>query len=437
MTAGTSSPLTDGASAVLVLLRGLRRERTGSRRWRAIKQHRRRRLRARDHGHRPGARDAQGARARRPAARRHRRGRAQRGVRRAGARLHARRSGSTRTSLNLDGGAIALGHPLGATGRAHHRQGGGAPAARGQVATRSPPSASAAARASPPCSRRSDAMEIRRVAVIGAGRDGRRHRRARRQRRRAGAAARHRAGRAPATAARSPRGAIERMLKAEPAPFMTAGRGAAGHPGQSRGRPRGCSPTCDWIVEAVVEERRRQAGALRAARAPCASRAAIVSSQHLDHPARAADRGPARELRARLPDHPLLQSAALHAAARGGRRPDDAAGGARGDHRASPISGSARASCAARTRRASSPTASAPTGCRRRSIEAIELGLTVEEADAVARQPVGHSQDRRLRPARSGRHRPGAARRRQLRAALPADDRTARRPPRSAADRRR
>ena len=96
VTAGTSSPLTDGAAAVLVVLRARSPGRTGLAAAGAHQRHRGRRLRARDHGHRPGACDAQGAGARRPAARRHRRGRAQRGVRGAGAGLRRASSASTR-----------------------------------------------------------------------------------------------------------------------------------------------------------------------------------------------------------------------------------------------------------------------------------------------------------------------------------------------------
>ena len=43
--------------------------------------------------------------------------------------------------------------------------------------------------------------------------------------------------------------------------------------------------------------------------------------------------------------------------------------------------------------------------------EAIDLGLTVEEADAVAGKPMGYPEDRHLRPARPRRHRPRAAHR--------------------------
>ena len=52
----------------------------------------------------------------RPEARRHRRHRIERSVRRAGARRVAASSTSTRAKVNPNGGAVALGHPIGATG---------------------------------------------------------------------------------------------------------------------------------------------------------------------------------------------------------------------------------------------------------------------------------------------------------------------------------
>ena len=115
----------------------------------------------------------------------------------------------------------------------------------------------------------------------------------------------------------------------------------------------------------------------------------IVSSNTSTIPLAELTEGLPESFAARLPDHPFLQSAALHAAAGGRRRAGDPARGA-----VEAISRFADARLGkgvvrARTRRASSPTASAPTGCRRRSTEAIELGLTVEEADAVLGAPVG------------------------------------------------
>ena len=80
------------------------------------------------------------------------------------------RPGSRRreAKLNIDGGAIALGHPLGATGA--RIIGKAAPCCSARAAaTRWRPNASAAARASPPCWRRCDMNRDRRVAVIGAG----------------------------------------------------------------------------------------------------------------------------------------------------------------------------------------------------------------------------------------------------------------------------
>ena len=60
-----------------------------------------------------------------------------------------------------------------------------------------------------------------------------------------------------------------------------------------------------------------------------------------------------------------------------------------GHLRASATRGWARRSSMPRTRPASSPTASASTGCRRRSTAALDLGLTVEEADAIMGRPIG------------------------------------------------
>ena len=66
---------------------------------------------------------------------------------------------------------------------------------------------------------------------------------------------------------------------------------------------------------------------------------------------------------------------------------------------------------------------------------AIELGLTVEEADAVLGSPGGHPQDRRVRAARSGRHRPDPESGRQHGPAAAGRRPAARQPPRAAPDR--
>ena len=84
----------------------------------------------------------------------------------------------------------------------------------------------------------------------------------------------------------------------------------------------------------------------------------------------------------------------------------------RGDPRASATSSSARASSTARTRRASSPTASAPSGSRAATREAFDARADGRGGRRGRRQAVRLPEDRRLRPARPGRHRPRPARRR-------------------------
>ena len=75
-----------------------------------------RRLRAHDHADRPDAGHREGAEDRGPDDRRHRRVRAQRGLRGRRAQVDARTSTSIPDKVNVNGGAIAMGHPLGATG---------------------------------------------------------------------------------------------------------------------------------------------------------------------------------------------------------------------------------------------------------------------------------------------------------------------------------
>ena len=80
------------------------------------RRHGRRRRRPGGHGRRPGPRDPQGARACRHRRRRPRPHRAQRGVRVPVARRASTSSASTRPRSTSNGGAIALGHPLGMSG---------------------------------------------------------------------------------------------------------------------------------------------------------------------------------------------------------------------------------------------------------------------------------------------------------------------------------
>ena len=83
---------------------------------RTVRQLRRRRRRSRRHGRRADQGGAEGAEEGRPRDEGHRPHRVQRGVRRAGAGCHARARTCRQDRVNVNGGAIALGHPLGATG---------------------------------------------------------------------------------------------------------------------------------------------------------------------------------------------------------------------------------------------------------------------------------------------------------------------------------
>ena len=94
--------------------------RSGPARWAAAagpgRLDRRRRRRPGDHGRRAGAGRPQGARPGRDRRRRPRPGRAQRGVRSASRSCASTSSGWIPTKVNVNGGAIALGHPLGMSG---------------------------------------------------------------------------------------------------------------------------------------------------------------------------------------------------------------------------------------------------------------------------------------------------------------------------------
>ena len=111
VTAGNASPLNDGAAAVLIGARE-RRPRAA----RADRRPRHVRRRPRHLRHRPGRGREPRAEARRDRLGRRRPGRAQRGVRRAVARLPGRVADLDPEKVNVDGGAIAIGHPLGASG---------------------------------------------------------------------------------------------------------------------------------------------------------------------------------------------------------------------------------------------------------------------------------------------------------------------------------
>ena len=306
--------------------------------------------------------------------------------------------------MNIDGGAIAIGHPLGATGARITGKAAQILRSARTSATRSPPSASAAVRASPPCSRPPDGdPEGRRHR---GGSDGRRHRRPHRQRRPRRCAARYRAGRRERPE-RARRGLGGTHAQDRPrALHGEVGRQARRHR-QRRGPPEPAR-RCRLDRRGGDRDGRGQAGHLPQDRFG-AEGGIDRLVQHLDHSLQRAARRPAGGIRAGLPHHPLLQPAALHAAAGGGGRARDAGGLRWPRFATSPTASSARALCPATTRRASSPTASAPTGCSGRRArggrERGDGGGGGRRDESPHRRP----EDRRLRPDGPGRSRPDAA----------------------------
>ena len=115
VTAGNACPLNDGAAAVIVMSDTRARE-LGPHPAGPDRLVRRHRPEPRDHGPRPGRGLPPGPGARRDDHRRHRPRRDQRGLRRPGGALGASSSASPWEKLNVNGGAIALGHPFGMTG---------------------------------------------------------------------------------------------------------------------------------------------------------------------------------------------------------------------------------------------------------------------------------------------------------------------------------
>ena len=114
VTAGTSSPLTDGAAAVLVVSEEFARAH-GLKMLARIRVDGGRRLRPDDHGHRPGSRHPEGAEPRRLSVEDLKIIESNEAFA-VQALSVARELGFDDATVNLDGGALALGHPLGATG---------------------------------------------------------------------------------------------------------------------------------------------------------------------------------------------------------------------------------------------------------------------------------------------------------------------------------
>ena len=114
-TGGNSSGIVDGSAAVLLGNKrfGKTDRQAASRAHQGVRVHG---IGADHHAERAGAHDAEAAEALRHVDQGYRSVRNQRGLRGGGAALHACSSNSIRSKVNVNGGAIAMGHPLGATG---------------------------------------------------------------------------------------------------------------------------------------------------------------------------------------------------------------------------------------------------------------------------------------------------------------------------------
>ena len=155
----------------------------------------------------------------------------------------------------------------------------------------------------------------------------------------------------------------------------------------------------DWIVEVVVEDleiKRALYARIEAVRKD----GSIVSSNTSTLPLGHADRRASPNASRRLPDHPLLQSTALHAPARTGHRRGDPARSVGRDSRfRGPALG--QKSCVLCNDTPGFVANRIGNFWLQCAVNAArDHGLTVEEADAVMSPPHGHPQDRRLRPAR-------------------------------------
>ena len=122
---------------------------------------------------------------------------------------------------------------------------------------------------------------------------------------------------------------------------------------------------CDLVIEAIAERMDWKLDLYKKI-APHVAPHAILASQHLGPVDHQAERGPAPGAQGALLRHPLLQPAALHGAGRADPHADHAARDAGPARSLRHQRRWARTWCAPRTRRTSSPTASASPACWRR-----------------------------------------------------------------------
>ncbi len=114
------------------------------------------------------------------------------------------------------------------------------------------------------------------------------------------------------------KGAVATMLKTEPAPFMSKAAAKLVETGNIDDHLDKVAE-CDWVVEAIIERldlKQALYQRLDAVRRP----GTAISSNTSTIPLGKLTEGMIGGLQARLPDHPLVQPAALHAPAGGGHR---------------------------------------------------------------------------------------------------------------------
>ena len=210
-------------------------------------------------------------------------------------------------------------------------------------------------------------------------RDGQRHRRPSRQCGLPRPAARHARPRRRARSSRCARPSPQPLMLPENARLIT--------PGNFDERHGASSPGTTGSSRSIVEDlgaKRALYDRIDAARKP----GSIVSSNTSTIPLQRAGGQAIRSVPARFLHHPFLQPAALHAPARAGDRARTRSRRSPTRSRRSATSGSARASSAARTRPGFIANRIGTHWMTVAVNEAIERGLTIEEADAVHR-PMG------------------------------------------------
>ncbi len=182
-------------------------------------------------------------------------------------------------------------------------------------------------------------------------------------------------------------GAVAKMRKAEPAAFMYDGAAKLIDTGNLEDDLAKLGD-CDWIIEAVLERtdiKQALYRKLEGVRRPGSAISSNTSTIGLKVLTEGMSEAFRRDFLITHFFNPPRYMRLLEIVAGSGNRP----GHGRRCQLGSPTSRWARVSSGARTAPASSPTGLASTGFRLAVNEAIDLGLTVEEADAIVGRPMG------------------------------------------------